>query len=184
MDPSEPASRWEQPPAWNGKAETWDDGEREMALWTDSFNTRRQHLGPRQVISLSHLRQVYEVGLSVQRVELVKNTGVETLVPALRHSGLVRKVPTDISAKLQELVGLSMRRKAGSEGFAACGIRFNKYFLGVGSCTEALGQNTGCLQALSSRDQANPSVQKQRIERIRGERGLGHSIEATNTVVS
>ena len=106
MDPAEPASRWEKAQAWNGKAETRDDWEREVALWTGSFDAQQAPtLGPRLFRSLSHLPQVYGVGLSVQRAELVKNTRVGTLLTALRHSGLVRKVPTDIAAKLREVFG-------------------------------------------------------------------------------
>ena len=105
--------------AWTGKAGS--------VRWTASFDTKQAPtLGPRLVRSLSHLPQVYVVGLSIPRVELVNNTGVETRLTALRQSGLVRKVPTDIAAKLWEMLGLSMRRKLGSEGFAANGIRLNK----------------------------------------------------------
>ena len=105
------------------------------------------------VTSLGHLPHTYDVGLSVPRVELVKNTGVGTLLTALRRSGLARKVPTDIAAKLREMLEPSMRRKVGSEG---CDGRW---------------------QPLSSRDLVNPPTREERIERIRGERGLGHSRE-------
>ena len=74
MGPCEPASLWEQPPVWNGEAETWDDWEREETLLTLSI--RAPTPGPRLVRSLSHLPQVCDVRLSVPRVELVKNTGV------------------------------------------------------------------------------------------------------------
>ena len=80
----------------------------------------------------------YDVGLSVPGVELLKNTGVETLLSALRHSGLVRKAPTDIAAKLREMLGPSTRRKAGSEGFAACGIRLNKCYRELGQALKRL----------------------------------------------
>ena len=102
----------------------------------DSFDVKQAStLGPRLVRSLSHLPQAYEVGLSVPRVPLVKNTGVETLLTALCHSGLVRKVPTDIAAKL---LGPSMKRKIGSEGFAADGIRFNKCYREMGQALKRL----------------------------------------------
>ena len=133
MDHSETTSRWEQPPVWNGTAKTWE------TFWTNSFDTKQAlTLGPRPVRSRGHLPQVHEVGLSVPRVELVKNTSVETLLTALRHSGLVRKVPTDIAAKLREMLGPSMRRKIGSEAFAACGIRFGKCFRELGQALKRL----------------------------------------------
>ena len=136
MVPSETASRWEQPPAWNGKAETWDDWEREVALWTDSFDTKHAPtLGPRLVRSLSHLPQVHDVGLSFPRVELVKNT-VETLLTALRNPGLVRRMPTDVAAT-------SMRRKVVSVGFAACGIRVNKRYSELGKALKHLDVTLG-----------------------------------------
>ena len=63
---------------WNGKSGTWDDWEREVTLWTDSADTRQAPtVGQRLVRSLSYLPQVYTVDLSVPRVELVKNTGVD-----------------------------------------------------------------------------------------------------------
>ena len=107
MENLETISRWEQPPVWNGKAETWGDWEREVTLWTDSFDSkkRRRSDWSELVRSLSHLHQAYEVGLSVPRAELVKNTGVETLLTALRHSGLARKVSMDIAAKLRGFRG-------------------------------------------------------------------------------
>ena len=89
---------------WNGKAETWDDWDCEVKFWTDSFDTiQAPTLGPRMVRRLSHLPHVYHVGLSVPRVELVKKTGVDTLPTALRHSGFVRTLPSDIAAKLREM---------------------------------------------------------------------------------
>ena len=63
---------------WNGNSGTWDDWERQVTLWTDSADTRQAPtLGQRLVRSLSYLPQVHAVGLSVPRVELVKNTGVD-----------------------------------------------------------------------------------------------------------
>ena len=57
--------------------DTGDDREREVTLWTDSFDPRQAlTLGPRLVRGLSRLPQVYDVGLSVPGVELVRNTGV------------------------------------------------------------------------------------------------------------
>ena len=107
---------------------------REVALWTDSFDTKQAPtLGPLLVRCLSHLPPVHDVGLSVPRVEFVKNTGVETLLTGLGHAGLARKVPTDVAAKLWDMLGPSVRRKAGSEGFAAYGIRLTK-------CRRELGQ--------------------------------------------
>ena len=41
MDPSEPHLAGELPPVWNGRAETWDDSDREVTLWTDSFDPRQ-----------------------------------------------------------------------------------------------------------------------------------------------
>ena len=100
-----------------------------MALWTDSFDPKQAPtLGPRLVRSVSHLPQVYDVRLSVSRVELVKKNRAETLLAALRHSGLARKVPTDIAAKMREMLGPSMRRRAGSNGFVACRTRFHKCY--------------------------------------------------------
>ena len=100
-------------------------------LWTDSFEPRQAPtLGPRLVRSLCH--QVYDVGLSVPRVELVKNTGVQTQHTALRHSGLVRKVPTDVVAKVREVLTPSTRRQISSEGLAVCCIRLKKCYRELG----------------------------------------------------
>ena len=79
------------------KADTWDDREREVTLWTDSFDPRQAlTLGPRLVRGLSRRPQVYDVGLSVP--------GVEPREEHWRRSGLGRKVPTDIAAKLREML--------------------------------------------------------------------------------
>ena len=66
MGLTEPVSRWEQRPVWNGNAETWDGREREVTPWTDSLDPRQAPtLGPRLVRGLRRLPQVYDVGLSV-----------------------------------------------------------------------------------------------------------------------
>ena len=44
-----------------------------------------------------------------------------TLLTALRTFGLVRKVPTDIVAKLREMLGPGMQRRTGSVDLEACG---------------------------------------------------------------
>ena len=94
VHPSETATRWEQPPTWNEKAETWDDWGREVTLWTDSFGPRQAPtLGPRLVRKLSHLPQVLKsASLGSKGGALEKNPGMESLLTALRHSGLARKV--------------------------------------------------------------------------------------------
>ena len=94
-------------------------------------------LGPRMIRSLSHLPQVNDVGFSVPRVELAKNTGVETLLAALRRSGLVRKVPTAVAAKLRDMLGLVQRVSRQLESDSTSVIE---------GCpgTEAPGQHTGC----------------------------------------
>ena len=55
----------------------------------------------------------------------------------------------------------------------------------LGQALKRLDSTMDAWTALSSRDQGNPSARKQRIERISGERGLGHSKRTTtNTIIS
>ena len=107
--PREPASLWEKPPVWNGKAETWNDWEREETLWTLSIQAPT--LGPRLVRTLHHLPSVCDVG------PLASKGGARE--EHWCRYGFARKVPPDIATKLREMPGPSMMRKAGSEGFAA-----------------------------------------------------------------
>ena len=142
MEPAEPTSRWEQPPVWNGKAESWDDWERKVQLSTDFFDVKQAPaLGPRLVRNLSHLPQAYVVGLSVPRMYLGEDTGVATLLAELWVSGLVRKVPTDIEAKLRSMPGQSMRWRTGSEGFMACSVRCNKCYRELGQALKRLANS-------------------------------------------
>ena len=108
MDPSENASRLEQPPAWNGKADTWDDWERE-ALWTDSFDTKT---GANTWTTSGQNSQ--SSSTSVRRRPLSSKGGARE-----EHwcGGSVHSVAT-----LREMLGPSTKRKAGSESFAACDL--------------------------------------------------------------
>ena len=96
MGLTEPVSRWEQRPVWNGKAETWDGREREVTPWTDSF-------GPRQAPTLGPTGQRSQApSPSVRRRPL--GSGCVAREEHWRRSDLVRKVPTDIAAKLREML--------------------------------------------------------------------------------
>ena len=125
-----------------------------MTLWTDSVDTRQAPtLGPRLVRSLSHLTQVYDVGLSVPRVDLVKNTGVETLPTALRHSGLVRHDADRHRSETSGNVGIEHEAEGPFTGFRSIWNIWNPIHQvspRVGPGTEALGQQTRWMPASSS----------------------------------
>ena len=112
-------------------ADTRDDWEREVALWTDSFDTKQATtLGGQKSQSSS---------TSVRRWPLSSKGGArEEYWCGDSASGLVRRVPTRIAAKLLEMLVSSMRRKAGSESFAAYGIRFNKCYRELGQLLKRL----------------------------------------------
>ena len=122
MDHSETISRWKQSPVWNGKAETWDDWGREVTLRTDSFDAKQ---ASRLVRSVSHLPSVRSRTLS--STGGTREEHRRTLLTALRHLW-----------PCVECADGHMRRKIGSEGFVANGIRLIKHI--------------GRQQALSSRD--------------------------------
>ena len=87
MGLTEPVSRWEHRPVWNGKAETWDDRDREVTLRTDSFDPRQAPtLGPRLVRGLRRFPQVYDRLLG---------SGGAAREEHWRRSGLVRKVRSE-----------------------------------------------------------------------------------------
>ena len=128
MDPSEPACSHQKGPT---RPKHGTIGRREVTL-LDRFpaiQDRRRHLDH----DWSKFSAIFQ---KVRRRPLGSKGGAREETP-------VRMVPTDIAAKLREMLGPSMRRKASSEGFAVYGIRLNKRYREPGQALKRLDNTLG-----------------------------------------
>ena len=130
-------SHWSDPPKWDNKPETWEKWTGRIYLWADSIDDRQKStLASRLVRSLEDHPSLYEIARQVPRDTLIDpKDGLAAVLTAIKDSGLVRRVPADVAAKLRELLGPSMRRKP-AEGMVALGIRFQKLYGELGEAVK------------------------------------------------
>ena len=135
---------------WNGKAETWDDWEREVTFWTDSFDTRQ---APTLGITTGQKSQSSDT--CVRRLPLGSKGGAceEHWCGHSSHSVATLWLRADGAERHRSEtagnVGIEHEAEGPFRGFRSIWNPIHQVSPRVGPGTEALGQQTRWMPASS-----------------------------------